>query len=101
MYALKIFTKAFDYVDYGALFYKLRQRDISGNYLNVLRNMFGTSKNKVKWQGFLSESMNCSHGVLQSGIISPKLFNECLSDIRDHITDEIGIILDELLSCLS
>ena len=37
------FTKAFDYVNRDALFYKLHQRGISGVYLNVLRNMFKKS----------------------------------------------------------
>lgn len=42
------FTKAFDYVNREALFYKLIQRGISGDFLNFIRNMFKKAQNKVK-----------------------------------------------------
>ena len=34
------FTKAFDYIDRTALYYKLLNRGIDGNLLNVIRSMF-------------------------------------------------------------
>ena len=51
----------------------------------------------MKWQGLLSESFSSSFGVLQGGIISPKLFNEYLSDIGEFLREDVGIYLDELL----
>ena len=34
------FTKAFDYINRNALIYKLFKRDVSGNFLNLIKSMF-------------------------------------------------------------
>ena len=94
---LQDFIKAFDFVNWDALLYKLKQKGVCGNFLNVLKNMFEKATNKVKWQGLLSNSFQCPYGVLQGGIISPKLFNEYLSDIGNTLSSEAGVYLDELL----
>ena len=93
------FTKAFDYINREALLYKLKQRGISGAFLNILRNRFNKSTVKVKWHGLLSEGFRNSSGVFQGGIMSPKLFNEFLSDIGESLRTDVGIYLDELLCC--
>ena len=91
------FTKAFDFINRDALYYKLKLRGINGNYLDVIKNMFKKAKNRVRWQGQLTDNINSVFGVLQGGIISPKLFNEYISDIGTYLSKESGIYLDELL----
>ena len=43
------FTKAFDYIDRTALYYKLLNRGIDGNLLNIIKSMFSKAECRVKW----------------------------------------------------
>ena len=70
------FTKAFDYIDRTALYYKLLNRGIDGNLLNVIRSMFSKAECHVKWDSRISDILNSEYGVLQGGMLSPKLFTE-------------------------
>ncbi len=47
------FTKAFDHINRSALYYKLIKRGIKGKLLNIIMNMFGKAKCKVKWKGLV------------------------------------------------
>ena len=44
------FTKAFDFVNRDALFYKLKQRGVCGEYLDVIKNMLKKATTKVRWR---------------------------------------------------
>ena len=86
------FTKAVDYIDRTALYYKLLNRGIDGNLLNVIRSMFSKAECRVKWDSLKSE-----YGVLQGGMLSPKLFTEFLQDISATFDQDQGIPVDTLL----
>ena len=75
------FTKAFDYIDRSALYYKLLSRGIDGNFLNVIKSMFSKAECRVKWDACISEILKSEFGALQGGMLSPKLFTEFLQDI--------------------
>lgn len=91
------FSKAFDYVNRSALLYKLGERGVKGNFCKVLLSMFEKSHAKVRWNNQLSASIDSLFGVLQGGIISPKLFTEYLSDIGSYLHKNCGIVIDDAL----
>ena len=79
------FTKAFDYLNRDALIVKLQQRN-------------------VKWNGKISKPINMinnRYGVMQGGVLSPKLFNEFLQDLRKYLNPKYGLKIGDLyLACL-
>ena len=76
------FTKAIDYIDRTALYYKLLNRGIDGNLLKIIKN---------------SDILKSEFGVLQGGMLSPKLFTEFLQDISASFDQDQGIAVDTLL----
>ena len=91
------FTKAIDYIDRTALYYKLLNRGIDGNLLNVIRSMFSKAECRVKWDSRISEILKSEYGVLQGGMLSPKLFTEFLQDISATFDQDQDIPVDTLL----
>ena len=91
------FTKAFDYIDRTALYYKLLNRGIDGNLLNIIKNMFSKAECRVKWDSRISDILKSEFGVLQGGMLSPKLFTEFLQDISASFDQDQGIAVDTLL----
>ena len=91
------FTKAFDYIDRLALYYKLIKRGIHGKILNVIYSMYVKSKCRVKLKGELSDYIESEYGVLQGGMISPHLFTEFLSDLKQHLDEYSGLVIDDTL----
>ena len=91
------FTKTFDYIDRSALYYKLLSRGIDGNFLNVIKSMFSKAECRVKWDPYISEILKSEFGVLQGGMLSPKLFTEFLQDISRSFDQGEGIPVDTLL----
>ena len=55
--------------------------------------MFSKSSARVRWEGELGESIDSTHGALQVGIVSPKLFKFYLSDIKDYFDQSCGITI--------
>ena len=70
------FTKAFDYIDRIALYYKLLNRGIDGNLLNIIKSVFSKAECRVKWDSSISE---------------------CLQDISASFDQDQGIAVDTLL----
>ena len=91
------FTKAFDYIDRSALYYKLLSRGIDGNILNVINVCTSKTKCRVKWDSCISEIIKSEFGVLQGSMLSPKLFTEFLQDISKSFDLGQGIPVDTLL----
>ena len=89
------FTKAFDYVDRGALYYKLIKRGVRGKMLKLICDMYAKSKCRVKWKNKMGKSFDSLYGVLQGGMLSPKLFTEFLTDLKNYLNKECGILLDD------
>ena len=91
------FTKAFDYIDRTALYYKLLNRGIDGNVLNIIKSMFSKAECRVKWDSRISDILKSEFGVLQGGMLSPKLFTEFLQDISASFDQGQSIAVDTLL----
>ena len=85
------FTKAFDYINRHALFYKLIMNSVKGKSLKILIDMFNKSSSMVCVNAALSEKIDSSYGVLQGGFLSPKLFNSYLCDLGGHLDKSIGV----------
>ena len=82
VYAVFIdFKKAFDSVCRQALFLKLAKNGITGNFYNVLRNMYSNSYACIKLSGFLSNKFQTKKGTEQGHPLSPDLFKIFLSDL--------------------
>ena len=94
------FTKAFDYINRAAMYYKLIKRGVDGKMLNLIKNMYNKATTIVKWKGKVGENtIDSNFGVLQGGMLSPKLFTEFLSNIKEHLNKTCGIVVnDELVS---
>jgi len=67
-------SKAFDRVEYCALFRQLLNRKLPGVVLRMLRNMYTGQLVHILWNGVYSNWFSISNGVKQGGIISPILF---------------------------
>ena len=88
------FTKAFDYINRNALYYKLYKQGMSHKMLAIIISMFDKAKAKVQQQGEIGPPIESLFGVLQGGILSPKLFNEYLSDLQLYINEKNGVEIE-------
>ncbi len=88
------FTKALEYVNRYALYYKLMKRGLKGKMLNLVCDMHKKAKCRVKWKGKLDEQIDSKYGVLQGGMMSPKLFSGFLTDLNLYLEKECGILID-------
>ena len=75
------FKKAFDSVCRQALFFKLAKSGVTGNFYNVLRNMYANSYAYIKLAGHLSNRFQIKKGTEQGHPLSPDLFKIFLSDL--------------------
>ena len=75
------FKKAFDSVRRQALFLKLAKNGITGNFYNVLKNMYSNSYAYIKLSGHLSKRFQIRKGTEQGHPLSPDLFKVFLSDM--------------------
>ena len=89
-------TKAFDYLNRDALILKLQQRNVYGNFLNAIKSMFLKSSSRVKWNGKISKPIKNRYGVMQGGVLSPRLFNEFLQDLRKYLNPNYGLKIGDI-----
>ena len=75
-------TKAFDLVNYGKLFDKLKSR-ITPLFLRLLAYIYSHQRYNVAWNSYISPSFNVYNGVKQGGILSPTLFSIYIDDFFD------------------
>ena len=78
-------TKAFDYINRAAMFYKMSRSGVKGKMLQVLVSLFNNAHSRVRVNNELSEGIDSIFGVLQGGVISPKLFINFLTDISQYL----------------
>ena len=78
-------TESFDYLNSVALILNLQQRNVDGNFLNTIKSMFLKSNSRVKWNGKISKPIKHRYGVMQGGVLSPKLLNELLQDLGKYL----------------
>ena len=88
------FTKAFDYINRNALYYKLQKQGMGLKMLKIVMSMFEKAQARVHQSGNLSAPIDIVFGVLQGGILSPKLFNEFLSDLPEYLNAKDGITIE-------
>ncbi len=91
------YTKAFDYINQAPLHYKLIKRGIQGKLLNIIMSMYNKAKCKVKWKGLVEGNIDSKFGVLQGGMLSPKLFTEFLTDLHRYLSTECGVLMSNLI----
>ena len=60
------FTKAFDYIDRTALYYKLLKRGIDGNLINIIKSMFSKAECRVKWDSRISDILKANLGFYKA-----------------------------------
>ena len=89
-------TEAFDYLNRDALIVKPQQRNVDEKFLNTIKSMFHKSSSRVEWNGKISKPINNRYGVMQGGVLSPKLFNEFLQDLRKYLNPKYGLKMGDL-----
>ena len=89
-------TKAFDYSNRDALILKLQQSNVDGKFLNTIKSMFLNSSSRVKLNGKISKPIKNRYGVMQGGVLSPKLFNEFLQDLGKYLNPKYGLKIGDI-----
>ena len=68
------FSKAFDKVNFDALFKKLKDRNFPAVALRLLIYMYRNQSCFIRWNSMGSETFSVKNGVCQGAILSPSLF---------------------------
>ena len=71
-------------------------QNIGEKMLKIIISMYDKAKARVNQGGNTGGSIDSKCGVLQGGILSPKLFNEFMSDLPDYLKKSDGITLGDL-----
>ena len=88
------YEKAFDSIEHGAVFNALREQTINENYIELLQNIYGNSRAKIRIHKNTRE-IKIEKGVRQGDTISPKLFTASLESIfRKTDWEGMGINID-------
>jgi hypothetical protein len=74
-------TKAFDRVEFNALFEKLLSRNINPLFIRLLYNMYIGQELRVKFNSKTSKYFHVANGVKQGGVLSPTLFSIYIDDM--------------------
>ena len=67
--------KAFDQVEFGTLFYKMKQRKFPKIFLRILIFIYIEQSCRVKWNDKFSATFTVRNGVRQGAVLSPTLFS--------------------------
>ena len=81
------FRKAYDHINRTLLFLKLQSMGIQGLFYENLKRLHESTSYMIKVEGGHLDPIKSDMGLLQGGILSPKLFNLYIDDIK-HIFDE-------------
>lgn len=54
-------------------------------------DMFSKAKCKVKWKNMIGNEIDSEYGILQGGMMSPRLFTEFLTDLKYYLDYECGV----------
>ena len=87
--------KAFDKVWHKGLFYKLKQKGISGNLLDTITDFLNCRKQRVALNGQFSSWTSIEAGVTQGSILGPLLFLIYINDLSDDLTSNVKLFADD------
>ena len=90
------FKKAFDSVCRQALFLKLAQNGVTGNFYKTLRNMYSNSFAYIKLSGHISKRIKILKGTEQGHPLSPDLFKVFLTDLSPQLEFPNCPVLDKV-----
>ncbi len=71
------------------------KRGLKGKLLNLECDMYKKAKWWAKWKRKLDDEIDSKYGVLQGGVVSPKLFSEFLTDLKLYLENECSILVDD------
>ena len=86
--------KAFDKVWHEGLLFKLKQNEIEGNLLVLLKNYLSNRKQRVVLNGAESEWGEIEAGVPQGSVLGPLLFLMYINDRENGIKSQINFFAD-------
>jgi hypothetical protein len=89
------FKKAFNFINRRLLFYKIIKSGRCGRTIDLLRNMYTKIKARVKINGSLYDWIDDMCGTNQGGPLSPNMFRNMLSDLKDYFKVNHGIVISE------
>ena len=89
------FAKAFDSVNYDALWHKLLAYGVHGNMLRTIKSLYANLQNCVRVNGRLTDWFSQTAGVRQGDTLAPTLFALYINDLAMEInTLSEGVPID-------
>ena len=81
-------SKAFDRVWWNALYYKLLNYNINGNFYSTIKSMYNNISSSIKTNKGITPALRIFQGVRQGEVLSPMLFNLYINDLPACIQAE-------------
>ena len=89
-------SKAFNKVWHEGLVLKLKQNDISGNFLNLLRDFLRNRKQRVLLNGKVFDWSDVNTGVPQGFIHDPLLFLIYVNNLSEGLSSNAKLFADNM-----
>ena len=90
-------SKAFDTVPRDILLRKLKEIGITGNFFNIIRNIYTNDKAFIKLDGQITQSFSINQGVRQGCVLSPILFNIFMADLAKSLNStDTGFLMENI-----
>ena len=91
------YSKAFDKVQHENLMQMLKELNIDGKDLRLVRNLYWEQSAAVKIENELGEWKQIRRGVRQGCVMSPDLFNLYSENILRKLEDNIGVNINDMI----